>query len=50
MAVVVVQSLISCASTHRVKYSVAMMIYRVPIFPGALIGPIKLIAHFSNDF
>jgi hypothetical protein len=47
--VVSLQSLNALASTHVFKYSVAVMMYLVPmIFPSGLIGPTKSISYFSN--
>jgi hypothetical protein len=48
-AVVALQSLISLASAHLVKYYVAVIMYLSRVcFPGGLIGPTKSMAHFSN--
>jgi hypothetical protein len=47
--VVAPQSLTTLASTHLVKYYVAVMMYLAPMrFPGGFIGPMKSMAHFSN--
>ena len=43
------QSFTGAASFHLVKYSVAVIMYLVPVlFVGGLIGPTKSIAHLSN--
>jgi hypothetical protein len=48
VVVFVLQSLTGVASSHLVKYSVALMIYLSPdIFVGGLIGPTKSISHFQ---
>jgi hypothetical protein len=47
--VVALQSLTALASSHLVKYFVAVMMYRAHLrFLGGLIGPTKLMSHFSN--
>jgi hypothetical protein len=47
--VVALQSLTALASSHLVKYSVAVMMYQAHVhFPSGLIGPTKSIVHFSN--
>jgi hypothetical protein len=47
--VAALHSLIALASTHLVKYSVAVMMYLAPVhFLGGFMGPMKSMAHFSN--
>jgi hypothetical protein len=47
--VVALHSLTSLASSHLVKYLVAVMMYLAPVhFPSGFIGPTKSMAHFSN--
>jgi hypothetical protein len=49
--VVALQSLTSLASSHLVKYFVAMIIYLAPVhLPCGFIGPTKSIAHFANAY
>jgi hypothetical protein len=43
------QSLTALASTHLVKYFVAVIMYLAPVhFPGGFIGRTKSMDHFSN--
>jgi hypothetical protein len=50
VVVVALHSLTALASAHMVKYYVAVMMYLdLVCFPGGLIGPMKSMAHFSND-
>jgi hypothetical protein len=43
------QSFTGAASTHLVRYSIAVMMYLAPVLlAGGLIGPTKSIAHLSN--
>jgi hypothetical protein len=47
--VVALQSLTTLASSHLVRYYVAVIIYLALVhFPGGSIGPMKSMAHFSN--
>jgi hypothetical protein len=44
--VVALQSLTALSSSHLVKYSVAVMMYRASVcLPNGLIGPTKSISH-----
>jgi hypothetical protein len=48
-AIVALQSLNALTSSHMVKYSVAVMMYRALVrLLGGLIGSTKSIAHFSK--
>jgi hypothetical protein len=49
--VVSLQSLTAHASTHLVKYSIAVIMYLAPVhFSSGLIGPMNSMAHFSNTY
>jgi hypothetical protein len=49
VAIFALQSFTGAASTHLVRYSVAVIMYLYPIlFASGLIGPTKSIAHLSN--
>jgi hypothetical protein len=46
----VLQSFNGAASTHLVRYSVAVIMYLAPVLlVGGLMGPTKSIAHLSNS-
>jgi hypothetical protein len=45
------KSFTGVASTHVVKYFIAIIIYLAPdLFASGLIGPTKSISHFSNTY
>ena len=51
VAVSALQCFTGAASTHFVRYSVAVMIYIAPVhLVGGLIGPTKSTAHLSNAY
>jgi hypothetical protein len=48
--VVALQSLTALASTHLVKYFVAIIMYLAPVhFPSGFLGPMNSMAHYSNS-